>query len=70
MDHPRSALPSLLTVRETAAELRFHRSTTYQQIRKGIIPSVRIGRTIRVRRVDLDALIESSSQWTRDKVLF
>lgn len=69
MDHPRSALPSMLTVRETAYELRYHRSTTYQMIKKGIIPSVRLGRSIRVRRADLEALIESSRYWTRDQVL-
>ena len=69
MDHPRSVLPSLLTVGETAEELRYHRSTTYQLIKKGTIPSIRLWRTIRVRRADLEALLEASRYWTRDQVL-
>lgn len=41
--------PVFLTVPEVAKILRLKRSTAYEYIRQGIIPSVRIGRFIRVR---------------------
>jgi len=39
-----------LTVQEMAKILRLKRSTAYEYVRQGIIPSVRVGSFIRVRR--------------------
>jgi len=39
-----------LTVPEAAKILRLKRSTAYEYVRQGIIPSVRVGRFIRIRR--------------------
>lgn len=39
-----------LTVPEAAKILRLKRSTAYEYVRQGIIPSVRLGRFIRIRR--------------------
>lgn len=41
-------LPSVLTVQELAAVLRISRSEAYKLVDQGVIPSVRIGRSIRV----------------------
>lgn len=41
-------LPAFLTVEETAKILRLKRSTAYEYIRQGAIPSVRLGHFIRV----------------------
>lgn len=42
-----------LTPREVASYLRIGRTLTYQLLRAGEIPSVRVGRRIRVRTRDL-----------------
>lgn len=43
-------LPLVLTVDEVAKLLRFSRSKTYDAIRHGEIPHVRLGREIRIPR--------------------
>jgi excisionase family DNA binding protein len=43
-------LPLVLTVEEVAAALRVSRTTAYEGVRTGEIPSVRIGRSIRIPR--------------------
>ncbi|MGB9791893.1 MAG: helix-turn-helix domain-containing protein [Thermacetogeniaceae bacterium] len=48
--------PVFLTVPEVAKILRLKRSTAYEYVRQGIIPSVRIGRFIRVRRDAIENL--------------
>lgn len=45
----------VLTPKEVAGVLRLSLRTTYRYIREGLIPSFRVGRSIRVRREDLDA---------------
>lgn len=61
MGEERSAgIEPLLKPREVAAILSVSRSHVYQLISSGQIPSVRVGeRTVRVRRSDLEAYIES-----------
>lgn len=46
------------TVEEAAKLLRISRASAYEAVRKGEIPSVRLGRTIRVPRVALEAKME------------
>ena len=43
-------LPPVLTVAETARLLRLGRSKTYEALRQGVIPHVRVGKLIRVPR--------------------
>lgn len=43
-------LPPVLTVEEAAKVLRVSRGSAYESVRAGGIPSIRIGRTIRVPR--------------------
>ena len=50
-------LPLLLTVDEAAEVLRIGRNGAYAAVANGGIPSVRIGRTIRIPRDALAALI-------------
>ena len=45
--------PALLTVPELAAVLRVGRNTAYRLIDAGIVPSIKIGRQIRVYREDV-----------------
>lgn len=56
VDTSADALPLFLTVEETAALLRKGRTATYAAIERGQIPSVRVGRTLRVPRDALLAL--------------
>lgn len=47
----------LLTLAETCERLSLSRGTVYALIRRGELPSLKIGRAHRVREADLDALI-------------
>jgi excisionase family DNA binding protein len=47
----------LLTVEETASELRIARRRVFEMIRDGRLPSVKIGRSRRVRSSDLAAYV-------------
>lgn len=53
--------PLLLTVSEAAQVLRISRNTAYELIRQRGIPSIRLGRTIRVPRHALEAWILDQS---------
>ena len=50
-------VPAVLTVDEAAMYLRISRGAAYEGVRTGAIPSVRFGRTLRVPRAGLDALL-------------
>jgi len=47
----------LLTVEETAAQLRIARRRVFEMIRDGSLPSVKIGRSRRIRSTDLAAYV-------------
>lgn len=49
--------PAVLTVQEAARLLRISRGAAYEAIRTGAIPSVRIGRTLRVPRQALNQML-------------
>lgn len=50
--------PAVLTVEEAAAILRIGRSAAYEAVRRGDIPSIRIGgRILRVPRHRLEAML-------------
>ena len=48
----------LLTPREVAEYLSLGRSTVYLLIQKGDLPSIRIGRSVRVNPLDLKEYVE------------
>ena len=68
-DHPPSqppagmlaGLPEVLTAREAAAVLRVGRNQLYQAVARGDLPSVRIGRTIRIPKHALLNLLTPTS---------
>lgn len=49
----------LLTVAQVAAYLQLNRLTVYRYIREGRLEAVRMGRTIRVRRADVQRFLEA-----------
>ena len=49
--------PLVLTVEEAARALRIGRGAAYEAVRQGSIPAVRIGRTLRIPRHGLLALL-------------
>jgi len=49
--------PDVLTVFEAAKLLRLGKNATYEAIRRGIIPSLRIGRRIVVPKTALERLL-------------
>ena len=57
----------LLTVPETAALLRLRPSTIRAWVLKRRIPFVKVGRLVRVRRSDVEALIAASVVPARPK---
>jgi len=51
------AAPRLLRVTEAAELLGISRSATYQLLADGVLPTIRIGRSIRIPSTALDAWI-------------
>jgi excisionase family DNA binding protein len=62
-------LPLLLTVDEAAEVLRIGRNGAYAAVANGCLPSVRIGRTIRIPRDALAVLIGADDRATREQQL-
>jgi excisionase family DNA binding protein len=58
----RNIEPLLYTPEQVARLIGFGRSTVYEMIRAGNIPSIRVAGRTRVRRESLDAWIESQSK--------
>lgn len=50
-------LPLVLTIEEAARELRIGRTAAYEAARRGELPAVRIGRSLRVPRHRLNELL-------------
>lgn len=50
----------ILTVNEAAKFLRLKKTKTYELVKTGVIPSFRLGRTIRVPRDGLLALVQAA----------
>lgn len=51
----------LLTIPEVAAELRLHAITCYKLAGKGKIPTIHIGKAVRVRRSDLLSFVSAQT---------
>ncbi len=51
----------LLTVAEVAAMLRLSKMTIYRLMDKGRLPALRVGRSFRIPRDSVQALLEESS---------
>ena len=54
-------LPLALTVEEAAKVLRIGRSSAYEAARRGELPTIRLGRMIRVPRHRLEAMLGSDN---------
>lgn len=50
----------LLTVAEVAATLKMNQQTIRNWIDSGFLPAIRIGRRVRIKRSDFEALLEAS----------
>jgi len=55
-------LPRLLNAQDVAAALNMGLSTVYLLVERGELPSIRIGRSVRIRLQDLEKFIESKAQ--------
>lgn len=60
-------MDKLLTATEVASILGISRSFSYQLIHRGIIPSVRIGRSVRVRPTDVESYIKQNLTHNEEK---
>jgi excisionase family DNA binding protein len=54
-------MPAMLTCGEVAEALNVETSTVYRWAREGVVPSVRIGGTVRIPPVALEALLRDAS---------
>ena len=54
-------LPLMLTVDETCPVLGLGRGTVYGLIREGVIPSVKLGRSVRVPRAALERMLDGEA---------
>ena len=50
-------MPAVLTVEEAAAVLRIGRTSAYDAARRGDLPTVRVGRQLRVPRLALERML-------------
>lgn len=50
-------LPEVMTVQEVAKYLRLKRSTAYELVKQGVIPSIKLGRQIRVPKSGLKKML-------------
>lgn len=50
-------VPEILTPNEVADYLCIHINTAYKLIRQGVLPAFRVGKSWRIRRADLLALV-------------
>lgn len=50
----------LFTVGEVAEHMRVSNMTVYRLIKAGAMPAVRVGKSYRIRRRDLESYLESS----------
>ena len=55
-------LSGLLNAQDVAAALNMGLSTVYLLVERGELPSIRIGRSVRIRPGDLEKFIESKAQ--------
>jgi excisionase family DNA binding protein len=55
-------LSRLLNAQDVATALKMGLSTVYQLVVRGELPSIRIGRSVRIRPEDLEKFIESKAQ--------
>jgi excisionase family DNA binding protein len=60
-------LPEVLTAREAAAILRIGRNQLYQAVARGELDAIRIGRSIRIARQALLALLASTGPPTASR---
>ena len=51
--------PQLLSIPEVCKALGMGKSWTYRRIKSGEIPSVKLGRSIKIKREDLEGYLES-----------
>ncbi len=61
---------ALLSVNAAAAELSVNKFTIYKWIARGRLPSVKLGRAVRVRRRDLEALIDANLRPAHEALAF
>jgi excisionase family DNA binding protein len=59
---PKDLAQRVLTVDEAAALLRIGRTATYDAIRRGEVPSIRVGRRLRVPGAALARLLETAGR--------
>jgi excisionase family DNA binding protein len=57
--HPNDRTLQLLSIEEVCQVLGMGKSWTYRRIKSGEIPSVKLGRSIKVKREDLEGYLES-----------
>jgi excisionase family DNA binding protein len=55
-------LSRLLNAQDVAAALNMGLSTVYLLVERGELPSIRIGRSVRIRLEDLEKFIESKAR--------
>jgi excisionase family DNA binding protein len=57
-----TSYPDVLTIPEAARVLRLSRNSAYEAARRGDIPTVRIGRSLRVPKAALLRLLDGSDE--------
>jgi len=59
----------LITIKQCAEETQFKIGTIYEKIARGEIPAIKFGRSIRIRRTDLDAFMDQNRTFSRKEAI-
>lgn len=61
-------ISDIMTIRDVADYLRLSEATIYQMARAGRIPALRMGRTWRFKKENIDDWIENATEKSKDPV--
>jgi excisionase family DNA binding protein len=67
LDRPHSGDFELLSIMQVCQRLSMGKSWVYRRIKEGEIPSVKLGRTIKIKRSDLEAYLEEHRYQTSER---
>jgi excisionase family DNA binding protein len=67
-DRPESGDFELLSIAQVCQQLGMGKSWVYRRIHEGVIPSVKLGRTIKVRRSELEDYLEEHRYQPSERV--
>jgi hypothetical protein len=67
--NPQNINDQFLSVKDVGQILKLKTPTIYDMIKQGVFPAIKIGRTIRIRKSDLESSFEANRTFSRNEAL-